>query len=218
MQASTERKCNRMGVWTVFIGLVVATALIGLLASGGGDAGGDEGRGGSLSKATFAGGCFWCMEHVFDGVNGVISTTVGYTGGHKERPTYQEVCLGETGHAEAIEILYDPELVSYAELLDLFWRNIDPTVKDRQFCDYGSQYRTAIFYHDEGQRILAERSRQELIDSGRFAQVFTEIVPASRFYPAEDYHQGYHRKNPLRYNLYRMGCGRQGRLEELWGE
>ncbi len=219
MQSSMERKWDRVGLWTIIlVGMAMAVALAGLLASGGGDAGGDEGRGGSLSKATFAGGCFWCMEHAFDGLKGVVSTTVGYTGGHKEEPTYEEVCAGGTGHAEAIEILYDPKQVEYTELLEVFWRNIDPTARDRQFCDYGSQYRTAIFYHDEGQRMLAERSRKGLIDSGRFTHVFTEIVPASRFYPAEEYHQGYHKKNPLRYNLYRMGCGRDGRLKELWGE
>lgn len=218
MQSSRERKWDRMGFWTIFIGFAIAIGLAGLLASGGGDAREDEGKGEGLSKATLAGGCFWCMEHVFDGLKGVISTTVGYTGGHKEEPTYQEVCEGGTGHAEAIEILYDPKEVSYSALLDVFWRNIDPTVKDRQFCDYGNQYRTVIFYHDEGQRLLAERSKQELIESGRFTDVFTEILPASRFYPAEDYHQDYHKKNPLRYKLYRMGCGRDKRLKELWGE
>lgn len=218
MQSSMERKWDRMGLWTIFIGLAIAIALAGLLASGGGDAGEVEGEGEGLSKATFAGGCFWCMEHVFDGLKGVISTTVGYTGGHKEGPTYQEVCEGGTGHAEAIEILFDPKQVTYSELLTVFWRNIDPTVKDRQFCDYGSQYRTAIFYHDEGQRLLAERSKQELMHSGRFTQLFTEILPASRFYPAEEYHQDYYKKNPLRYKLYHMGCGREGRLEELWGK
>lgn len=200
------------------MGLAVAVTLFGLRAPGDGDSGGDEAESGSLSKATFAGGCFWCMQHVFEGLKGVVSTTVGYTGGHKEGPTYQEVCAGGTGHAEAIEILYDPKQVTYTELLHVFWRNIDPTVKDRQFCDYGSQYRTAIYYHDEGQRMLAERSRQELIDSGRFPNVLTEIVPASKFFPAEDYHQEYYKKNPLRYKLYRMGCGRDGRLKELWGE
>lgn len=208
-----------MGFWSImFMGLAMAVTLFGLRAPGDGDSGGDEAEGGSLSKATFAGGCFWCMQHVFEGLKGVVSTTVGYTGGHKEGPTYQEVCAGGTGHAEAIEILYDPKQVTYTELLHVFWRNIDPTVKDRQFCDYGSQYRTAIYYHDEGQRMLAERSRQELIDSGRFPYVLTEIVPASKFFPAEEYHQEYYKKNPIRYKLYRMGCGRDGRLKELWGE
>lgn len=170
----------------------------------------------SSARATFAGGCFWCMEPPFDKLEGVLGTTVGYTGGHKENPTYEEVSSGSTGHAEAVEILYDPQKVSYQRLLEVFWRNIDPTVKDRQFCDVGSQYRTAIFYHDEEQRRLAEQSLESLRQSGRFERVFTEIRPASTFWPAEDYHQDYYRKNPIRYKLYRMGCGRDQRLKELW--
>ncbi len=171
-----------------------------------------------LEKATFAGGCFWCMEPPFDELEGVISTTVGYTGGHEENPTYEEVAAGGTGHAEAIQILYDPRQVSYAGLLKVFWHNIDPTVRDRQFCDVGRQYRTAIFYHDEDQKRLAEASKQRVIDSGRFENVYTEILPASTFYVAEEYHQDYYRKNPIRYKLYRLACGRDRRLEELWGE
>lgn len=170
----------------------------------------------SLARATFAGGCFWCMEPPFDKVEGVISTTVGYTGGHKESPTYEEVSSGLTGHAEAVEILYDPQKVGYEKLLEVFWQNIDPTVKDRQFCDVGSQYRTAIFYHDEEQRRLAEMSLERLKQSGRFEQILTEILPASTFWPAEDYHQDYYRKNPLRYKLYRVGCGRDQRIKGLW--
>jgi peptide-methionine (S)-S-oxide reductase len=169
------------------------------------------------ARATFAGGCFWCMEPAFDKVEGVLSTTVGYTGGHKENPTYEEVSSGVTGHAEAVEVLYDPGKVSYEQLLEVFWRNVDPTVKDRQFCDVGSQYRTAIFYHDEEQRSSAQESMERLRHSGRFPQIFTELVPASTFWPAEDYHQDYYRKNPLRYNLYRRGCGRDQRIRELWG-
>jgi peptide-methionine (S)-S-oxide reductase len=169
-----------------------------------------------FAKATFAGGCFWCMEPPYDKLDGVISTTSGYTGGHKENPTYKEVSAGGTGHAEAIEIVYDPAKITYAELLEVFWRNIDPTVKDRQFCDYGDQYRTAIFYHNEEQKRLAEESKQKL--SGRFETLYTEIVPASTFYPAEDYHQDYYKKNPLRYKYYRYACGRDQRLEELWGK
>lgn len=176
------------------------------------------GRAKGLSRATFAGGCFWCMEAVFDKVDGVISTTVGYTGGHTENPTYEEVCSGSTGHLEAVEILYDPEKISYGQLLEVFWRNIDPTVQDRQFCDVGPQYRTAVFYHDEEQRRLAQLSLEDLRQSGRFQRIFTEIRAATAFWPAEDYHQDYYRKNPLRYNLYAVGCGRDRRLKDIWGD
>ena len=174
---------------------------------------------GNLAKATFAGGCFWCMEPPFDKLEGVISTTSGYIGGHQENPTYQEVSAGGTGHAEAVEILYDPDKISYGELLDVFWHNIDPITANRQFCDSGSQYRSAIFYHDEAQHHLAEQSKRALEQSGRFSQpIVTEIVPATTFYPAETYHQDYYRKNPLRYKFYRYSCGRDQRLEELWGK
>jgi peptide-methionine (S)-S-oxide reductase len=169
-------------------------------------------------KATFAGGCFWCMEPPYDKLDGVISTTVGYTGGHKKNPTYKEVSAGTTGHTEAILIVYDPDKISYDRLLEVFWRNIDPTVQNRQFCDVGSQYRTAIFYHNGAQKERAEKSKKELEESGRFKEpVFTEIGPASEFYAAEDYHQDYYRKNPLRYKFYRYNCGRDRRLKELWG-
>jgi peptide-methionine (S)-S-oxide reductase len=168
--------------------------------------------------ATFAGGCFWCMEPPFDKLNGVLSTTSGYTGGQVKNPTYEEVSYGGTGHAEAVQVLYDPGKITYPQLLDVFWHNIDPTVKDRQFCDGGHQYRTAIFYHTEEQKRLAEASKKALIDTGRFKLVVTEIAPASAFYPAEEYHQDYYKKNPLRYKLYRYNCGRDQRLEELWGK
>ncbi len=174
-------------------------------------------KGGDVARATFAGGCFWCMEPPFDELEGVISTTSGYTGGHKKDPTYEEVSAGTTGHAEAVEIVYDPKKIGYSRLLEVFWQNIDPTVKDQQFCDHGSQYRTAIFYHDEEQRRLAEASRKSLMDSGRFKAIFTEIAPASTFYLAEEYHQDYYRKNPIRYKFYRFNCGRDRRLHELWG-
>jgi peptide-methionine (S)-S-oxide reductase len=180
-----------------------------------------QGAGGAaagLARATFAGGCFWCLEPPYDALEGVVSTTSGYTGGHKAHPTYEEVSAGITGHAEAVEILYDPQRISYERLLEVFWRNIDPTVKDRQFCDRGSQYRSAVFYHDEEQRRLAEASRKALLDSGRFGEIFTEIVAAGPFYPAEEYHQDYYRKNPLRYKYYRYSCGRDERLRELWGD
>jgi len=173
-------------------------------------------KGTEMAKATFAGGCFWSVELLFDKVDGVISTTSGYTGGAKKNPTYDEVGTGTTGHAEAVEVTYDPKQVSYEKLLDVFWRNIDPLTPNAQFCDAGSQYRTALFYHDETQKRLAEKSKKAL--QGRFKQpIMTEIVAASQFYPAEDYHQDFHLKNPLRYRLYRAGCGRDRRLEELWG-
>ncbi len=172
-----------------------------------------------LAKATFAGGCFWCMESPFDKLPGVVSVTVGYTGGKLKNPTYEEVSAGGTGHAESIQIVYDPQKISYEKLLTVFWHNIDPTVKDRQFCDVGNQYRTAIFYHDEEQKKLAEESRAALEKDKPFpGTIVTEIVPAGEFYPAEEYHQHYYKKNPIRYAFYRTSCGRDRRLKELWGE
>ncbi|GFE59260.1 peptide methionine sulfoxide reductase MsrA [Geobacter sp. AOG1] len=168
--------------------------------------------------ATFAGGCFWCMEHPFDELPGVISVTSGYTGGQKKNPTYEEVSAGGTGHAESVQVVYDPARVSYEKLLDVYWHNIDPTVKDRQFCDVGHQYRSAIFYHSAEQRRLALASKAALEKSKPFREpIVTEITAASTFYPAEEYHQHYYRKNPLRYKYYRGGCGRDRRLTELWG-
>jgi len=168
------------------------------------------------AKATFAGGCFWSVELLFDKVDGVLSTISGYTGGAKKNPTYDQVVTGRTGHAESVQITYDPKKVSYEKLLDVFWHNIDPLTPDAQFCDAGSQYRTAVFYHDETQKRLGEKSKKAL--QGRFKQlIVTQIVPVLQFYPAEDYHQDFHLKNPVRYQLYRAGCGRDRRLEELWG-
>ena len=167
--------------------------------------------------ATFAGGCFWCTEADFDKVDGVISTTSGYIGGHKDNPTYKEVSSGGTGHTEAVQIEYDPDQVGYEELLDVFWVNHDPTTNERQFCDKGEQYRPGIFYHDAEQKQLAEQSKAEIEKSASFP-VVTEITGAAEFYPAEDYHQNYYKNNPLRYNYYRYACGRDDRLEELWGE
>jgi len=167
--------------------------------------------------ATFAGGCFWCVESDFDKVDGVISTTSGYTGGSLANPTYQQVSAGGTGHAEAVEIVYDPTKVSYEKLLDVFWHNHDPFAKNAQFCDHGSQYRAAIFYHDDEQRRLAEASKQAA--QARFKQpIQTEIKAAGPFYEAEDYHQDYYMKNPVRYKFYRYNCGRDRRLEEVWGK
>jgi len=168
--------------------------------------------------ATFAGGCFWCMEPPFDELDGVVATISGYTGGTLADPDYEQVSAGGTGHAEAVRVLYDPERVSYARLLEVFWRNIDPLTANRQFCDAGEQYRSAIFVHDDAQARAAEASRDALAKSGRLAgRIVTEIVPASAFYPAEDYHQDYYRKNPVRYKFYRYNCGRDERLRELWG-
>jgi methionine-S-sulfoxide reductase len=171
-------------------------------------------------KATFAGGCFWCMEPPYDKLEGVISTTSGYAGGHVENPTYKQVSAGVTGHTEVVQIVYDPQKVGYEELLDVFWRNVDPLDSGGQFCDRGEQYRTAIFYHDEQQRSLAELSKSALGRSGRLSRsIVTEIVALNgNFYPAEEYHQDYYMKNPLRYKYYRIACGRDRRLEQLWGE
>lgn len=168
--------------------------------------------------ATFAGGCFWCVESDFDKVPGVTATISGYTGGRTVNPGYPDVSSGSTGHAESVEIFYDPKKVSYEHLLDVFWHGIDPTTKDREFCDAGTQYRTAIFYHDEAQRKAAEASRAKIEKDKPFkAPIVTEITMAGPFYPAEDYHQDYYRKNPVRYQIYRSGCGRDARLKELWG-
>jgi len=171
-----------------------------------------------MAVATFAGGCFWCMEAPFDKLPGVQSTTSGYTGGQAKNPTYEEVSSGSTGHAEAVQIVYDPAKVSYEKLLDVYWHNVDPTVKDRQFCDVGTQYRTAIFVHNDAQRRLAEASKAALEKSKPFKEaIVTPIVAATEFWPAEAYHQDYYVKNPVRYNYYRTGCGRDRRLEQLWG-
>lgn len=174
---------------------------------------------GPTAKAVFAGGCFWCVEADFDKVPGVLSTTSGYTGGKMANPSYQEVSSHLTGHAEAVEIVFDPARVTYAQLVEHFWRTIDPTTKDRQFCDVGSPYRTAIYAQDAEQLRMAQASRAALEISKPFqAPIVTEIVPADTFYPAEQYHQDYYRKNPVRYNYYRTGCGRDARLKQLWGE
>jgi peptide-methionine (S)-S-oxide reductase len=169
------------------------------------------------ATAVFAGGCFWCIEADFEKLPGVLDVESGYTGGHVPDPDYEQVSAGGTGHAEAVRVRYDPARVSYAQLLDYFWKHIDPTVKDRQFCDAGNQYRSAIFPATDEERRAAEASRDALLASGRFAQVLTTIEPAAAFHPAEDYHQDYYRKNPLRYAYYRRSCGRDARVEELWG-
>ncbi len=169
--------------------------------------------------AIFAGGCFWCVESDFDKVPGVISTTSGYIGGAKAGPSYEDVSSGGTGHAEAVKIVFDPKQVTYDKLLYVFWRNVDPLTKEGQFCDYGTQYRTAIFYVNDEQKRLAEASKAALEASGRFKRpIVTEITKAGPFYPAETYHQDYYKKNPVRYNFYRFNCGRDARLDELWGK
>ena len=174
---------------------------------------------GPIAKAIFAGGCFWCVEADFDKVPGVIATVSGYIGGSVPNPTYEQVANKKTGHAEAVEISFDPSKVSYAQLLEYFWRTIDPTVKDRQFCDVGSPYRTAIFALGEEQMRLARASLAALEKSKPFKEpVVTQILPATTFYVAEDYHQDYYRRNPLRYDYYRSGCGRDARLRQLWGD
>ncbi len=173
----------------------------------------------SAKKATFAGGCFWCVESDFDKVDGVIEAISGYTGGHAENPTYEQVCAGNTGHMEAVEVHYDPARVSYPQLLDVFWRHVDPTDPEGQFVDRGSQYRTAVFYHDDEQKRLAEASRKELEASGRFDQpITTPILKAGPFYRAEDYHQDYHKKQALRYQAYRRSSGRDAFLKEAWSK
>jgi peptide-methionine (S)-S-oxide reductase len=171
----------------------------------------------TTAVATFAGGCFWCMEPPFDKLAGVTATISGYTGGHLVNPTYKQVGMGGSGHYEAVQITYDPKLVSYEKLLEVFWRNIDPLDAGGQFCDRGESYRTAIFFHDARQEALARASLANL--EGRFdAPIVTPLVEASTFYPAEDYHQNYYQENPIRYKFYRRSCGRDGRLEQLWGD
>jgi peptide-methionine (S)-S-oxide reductase len=190
-------------------GLVLSLALIASAAA--------QSPPAKTAVATFAGGCFWCVEADFDKVEGVISTTSGYIGGMVVNPTYEQVVTGRTGHTEAVEVVYDPAVVSYERLLEVFWKNHDPLAKDRQFCDRGNQYRPGVFYHDEEQRALAEASKQK--HQARFQQpIQTEITAATTFYKAEDYHQDYYKKNPVRYQFYRFNCGRDARLEELWGK
>jgi peptide-methionine (S)-S-oxide reductase len=170
------------------------------------------------ATAIFAAGCFWCVEKDFEELPGVLSAESGYIGGKTANPTYPAVSAGQTGHTEAVRIAYDPARVSYGKLLEHFWRNVDPTVANRQFCDIGSQYRSGIYWQSETERQTAEASRDSLLASGRFPRIHTEIIAATTFWPAEEYHQDYYKKNPLRYKIYRNGCGRDARLAELWGE
>jgi peptide-methionine (S)-S-oxide reductase len=172
---------------------------------------------GATAKAYFAGGCFWCMEEAFEKVDGVIEAVSGYMGGTVKNPSYEEVSSGRTGHAESVEVRYDPAKVTYTQLLEAFWRNVDPVTPNAQFCDHGSQYRAAIFYQGDEQKRLAEESKRAIEQSKRFTQpIVTEVVAASEFYPAEEYHQDFYKKNPIRYKYYKFSCGRAQRLESLW--
>ena len=170
-----------------------------------------------MAYALFAGGCFWCIEADFEKLAGVVAVESGYTAGQTPQPTYEQVSAGRTGHTEAVRVLYDPSQVSYAQLVDYFWRHIDPTVKDQQFCDVGPQYRSGIYWQNEAERAIAEASRDALIRSGRFSTIHTELAPSSAFHLAEDYHQDYYKKNELRYSYYRLSCGRDARVKKLWG-
>jgi peptide-methionine (S)-S-oxide reductase len=172
---------------------------------------------GALATAIFAGGCFWCMEQDFEQLSGVLSVESGYTAGRTENPDYRSVSAGLTGHTEAVRVTYDPARVSYGQLVEFFWRRIDPTVKDRQFCDVGSQYRSGLYWQNENERQIAEASRDALLASGRFKVIHTEVAAATRFWPAEAFHQDYYKKNPVRYGYYRAACGRDARVEKVWG-
>jgi peptide-methionine (S)-S-oxide reductase len=202
--------------------LALAAAWLAAAACGASDASAPAplpAAGPGSAVAIFAGGCFWCMQPAFDAQSGVVSTTVGYTGGHVANPSYEQVSAGGTGHVEAVRVVYRPAEVSYEHLLDVFWHNVDPLDAGGQFCDRGPQYRSIVFAVDAEQRRLAEASKRALESSGRFERpIVTEIRDAGPFYPAEEYHQEYYRKNPLRYRYYRHGCGRDARLEALWGE
>lgn len=172
----------------------------------------------ATATAIFAGGCFWCIEKDFELLDGVFEVESGYTAGNTSMPTYEKVSAGKTGHTEAVRVRYDPTQVSYAQLVDYFWRHIDPTEKDGQFCDTGSQYRSGIYWQNEAERKVAEDSRDTLLKSGRFPAIHTELAAASTFWLAEEYHQDYYKKNPVRYNYYRARCGRDARVEQLWGK
>ena len=190
-----------------------------LLALGGGADAADlaAGKATEVRTAIFAGGCFWCIEADFEKLPGVIAAESGYTAGSTVNPSYEQVNSGSTGHTEAIRVSYDPQKVSYAQLVDYFWRHIDPTVRNRQFCDIGTQYRSGIYWQNESERKAAESSRDALLASGKLPRVETEIAAATAFYPAEEYHQDYYKKNPIRYAYYRSGCGRDLRVQNLWG-
>jgi peptide-methionine (S)-S-oxide reductase len=198
-----------------FLAILFATALAGNAIAQ--QTPGTAAQPARVETAIFAGGCFWCVEADFEKLPGVVDAESGYTGGHVKNPTYEQVSAGGTGHAESVLLRYDPTKITYAQLLDYFWHHIDPTVMDQQFCDHGNQYRSAIFYQNESQRLAAEASKAALEKSGHFAHIYTEIVPAGPFYSAEEYHQDYYKKNPFRYKYYRTSCGRDARVSEVWG-
>lgn len=191
--------------------LSVLVAVVGALLLTGGSMAGE------LKEAVFAGGCFWCMESPFDKVSGVVATTSGYTGGHLAKPSYEAVSSGTSGHYEAIRIAYDPAMVSYEDLLRVFWKNVDPFDDGGQFCDRGPQYRAAIFAADDEERVAAKKSARE-VETAKGQQVMTMILPRGEFFPAEEYHQDYYQRNPIRYHYYRTGCGRDRRLNQIWGK
>jgi len=200
------------------VALAVFTVAIVLLGSWNVQSASQAAVDGTLSRAYFAGGCFWCMEEAFEKVEGVLSATSGYMGGTVANPSYEEVSAGRTGHAESVEVVYDPAKVSYQKLLDAFWHNVDPVTPNAQFCDHGSQYRSAVFFQTDEEKRAADVSRQAIEQSNRFKEpIVTQIVMASQFYPAEEYHQDYYKKNPVRYKFYKYNCGRAKRLEALWG-
>ena len=198
---------------------LTALAAFALLLAFGAMAHAQTSKPAATAKATFAGGCFWCMEEVYEPIPGVISAVSGYMGGKTRNPTYESISTGTTGHAEVVQVEYDPSKVTYAQLLEMFWLNIDPTQRDGQFCDNGTQYRSAVFYHDEAQKKAAEASKAQIDKTKPFkGPLVTEIVPATEFYRAEEYHQDYYKKNPVRYKFYKSGCGREARLQSLWGK
>ena len=196
--------------------LSLATVLVWLI-SGAAAAADASAKPAGTASAIFAGGCFWCIEADFEKLPGVIGAESGYTAGRTVNPTYEQMSAGGTGHTEAIRVVYDPAKVSYPQLVDFFWRHIDPTVKDRQFCDAGSQYRSGIYWQNDAEKKVAEASREALLKSGKFPQIHTEVMAAAVFYPAEEYHQDYYKKNPIRYAYYRKSCGRDARVESVWG-
>jgi len=202
------------------IGLIAAISLLltGISFAAGAASKKPAGTTTATATAIFAGGCFWCTEADFEKLPGVLGAESGYTAGRTANPTYEQVSAGNTGHTEAVRVSYDPAKMSYRQLVDYFWRQIDPTVKDRQFCDVGTQYRSGIYWQSEAERRIAEASRDALRKSGKLPQIHTEIIAASAFYPAEEYHQDYYKKNPIRYAYYRRGCGRDARLREIWGD
>lgn len=201
--------------WTLLFFLCASFALF----AGAGLKGGHAAEPGTAARAYFAGGCFWCMEEAFEKVDGVIDARSGYMGGTAKNPTYEEVSAGQTGHAESVEVRYDPLKVTYTQLLEAFWRNVDPVTPDAQFCDHGTQYRAAIFYQGDVEKRLAEESKRAIEQSKRLSTpIVTQVTAATDFYPAEEYHQDFYKKNPIRYKYYKFTCGRAQRLEALWGK